>query len=351
MNVRQLLGKMALAAVAVAVTASVASAQAIITNGEGVAVGIRATGAMGVTGTLPAQEGAPAATYLVGLSAVGLYGATPTWRDATTPGCLCEGFGFSANGIAGYDGNGTANLTIVDAGGTLSDSGTPANPFDDTYSTTVALTSLSGVTLTHVYRPSASPDLYEVEVTITNSTAATVTDVRYNRTMDWDVPPTEFSENVTLQGWASPGVPLGDLIDSCDDGFEAANPLSDCSPIFGGAEDTNFVDLGPGDIGARFTFGFGDLAAGASKTFKVFYGAAVGEAAAFAALAAAGAEGIYSFGQTATGEATGLPVTFIFAFGGVGAPPVTTGGVPEPASLLLLGGGFAAVLARRYRRK
>jgi type IV pilus assembly protein PilY1 len=166
--------------------------------------------------------------------------------------------------------------------------------------------------------------------------------------MDWDVPPTTFAELVTLQG-----VGLGDLIDSCDDGFEAASPLLNCSGIVAGTTNANFVDSGPADHGASFTFGFGALANGASKSFKIYYGAAATEAAALAALGAVGAEGIYSFGQnsTATGGSPGSPATFIFGFGGVGAPPIDPNPVPEPATAsLLLIGGLAGMVAR-YRKR
>ena len=334
-------------------TAATANAQGIVTNGSGLAVGIQETGAMGVSGTLPAEEGAPSTSAFVGLSFVSDYdlggAAGPTWRDATTPGCLCEGFGVSVNGsVSGYDSNsnGTSGLTVLDPGGTII--GT------DRITTLVELTALPGLTIMHDYQPSDSANLYEAVVTITNSTGSAVTNVQYTRVMDWDVPPTEFSELVTLQG-----VGLGDLVDSCDNGFQTGDPLSDCSPIL--FEDQNAVDSGPADHGARFTFNFGGLAAGASKTFSIFYGAAAGEADALAALALAGAQGIYSFGQCnpaspscGDGAQDGLPATFIFAFGGVGAPPIggTPGGspVPEPATLLLLGGGVGAGLVRRYRR-
>ena len=325
------------AAAIIGATATPARAQAIVTNGSGLGVGIRETGAMGVSGIRPAEAGrrqAQTGGGLVGLAFVADYGSGLEWRDATTPGCLCEGFGVSANGIAGFDGNGFSGLTVLDAGGTI------VNP--SRFTTLVALSGLAGVTIAHDYHPSASPNLYEATVTISNTTADTVTDVRYTRVMDWDVPPTEFSEFVTLQG-----VGLGNLIDSCDDGFESANPLSNCTGIL--FTNANAVDSGPADHGARFTFGFGDLAAGATKTFNIFYGAAGTEAAALAALGAAGAEGIYSFGQSNGGQRTGGPATFIFGFGGVGAPPIDPT-VPEPSTMVLLAGGLATAIGRRYRR-
>jgi type IV pilus assembly protein PilY1 len=345
-----------LSAAIVGLTSGPAAAQGIVTNGAGLAVGIQETGAMGVSGLRPAEAGAPASFGLTGLSFVSDYDlagpAGPTWRDATTPGCLCEGFGVSVNGaVSGFDSNdnGTGGLTVLDLGGTII--GT------DRITTLVELSAMPGLTIMHDYHPSASANLYQADVTITNSTGAAVTDVQYTRTMDWDVPPTEFAELVTLVGWVAPGVPLGDLVDSCNNGFTTGNPLVDCANFFGDFEDENFVDAGPFDHGARFTFNFGGLGVGETKTFSIFYGAAAGEAAALAALSTAGAEGIYSFGQCNPGPpggvcggppSDGLPATFIFAFGGVGAPPVA---VPEPVSLLLFGSGIAGVLVKRYRRK
>jgi type IV pilus assembly protein PilY1 len=214
--------------------------------------------------------------------------------------------------------------------------------------TTAELTNLAGLEIVHDYHPSASANLYEATVTITNNTGADVTDLRYRRVMDWDIPPTEFSEFVTLQGAG-----LGDLAggNSGSNGFQTANPTIPCGD-YTEPENTNFTDSGPADHGACFTFAFGDLADGASKTFQIYYGAAPTEAAAFAALAAVGAEGIYSFGQSSTtgGPSAGTPATFIFGFGGVGAPPIG-GVIPEPATLLLVGTGLVGAARQRYRNR
>jgi hypothetical protein len=117
---------------------------------------------------------------------------------------------------------------------------------------------------------------------------------------------------------------------------QTADPLTTPSIEFSG----DVVDHGPGDLAAAFTFDFGDLAAGATKTFTTFYGAAATETAANNALSAVGAE-VYSYGQTADDPTTGTPNTFIFAFEGVGGAPVfpenCTNGIDDDGDNLIDG--------------
>lgn len=331
---------MALAAALLGVLPAAAGAQAVVTNGT-ITLGVNAEGQLNYSdGTTPENAGAWGVSFFTD------YGSgTADWRDATSPGCLCEGFGVAVtdagavthSGYANEDEGGAFNLT---AGASVSDA--------DSIITTATITSLPGLEITHDYHPSTSPNLYEATVTITNNTGGTVDDVLYRRVMDWDVPPTEFGEFVTIQGSL-----LGNNIETCDDGFYTADPTDqNCSGIME-SPNTNFVDSGPADHGALFTFNFGSLLDGESRTFNIYYGAGATEADAFAALAAVGAQGIYSLGQSSGGENTGAPATFIFGFGGVGAPPIggsAGGSAPEPATLLLLGGGVGAGLIRRYRR-
>jgi uncharacterized repeat protein (TIGR01451 family) len=149
--------------------------------------------------------------------------------------------------------------------------------------------------------------------------------------MDWDVEPTAFDEYSTIQG-TSPQL----LFDS-DDGFADTNPLADktyiqsedvCGAAYTGA--CAFTDLGPSDHGALFDFGFGALAHSASKTFKVYYGAAQDETTALSALSTGGAQ-VYSLGESTcpevgntvagcdalpadAGKLQGKPATFMFGF-------------------------------------
>ena len=294
-----------------------ASAQAVITSGN-VRLGVDRLGDLGVTG--------------IGITRTGV-------GDGITPGCLCEGWGMSGNGIAGWVGN--------DNGGTVNVTGTAFASTASTATASAQLTSLPTLRITQAYAPSASGDLFINTVTITNFGASAVSDVRYTRSMDWDIPPTEFAENVTIRRGGSTA-----LLFSNNNGFATPNPLATPTSLcsFGASTvNADFTDLGPCDHGAFFTFGFGSLAAGASITFNIFYGASESEAAALAALGAVGAE-VFSLGQNnRTATTTGIPATYIFAFSGVGGTPIGT--VPEPGILALLGlGGLAMGFAARRRK-
>jgi hypothetical protein len=332
---------LALAAIA-ALGAGVGQAQAaatIINSAGTVALGVNDLGHLNTTvGNVANNSGRTGLSYNFGTA------AAPDFRDATSPGCFCEGWGVSVEGtVSGYANvaGGTAGLSLV----SFANSATTAT-------SAVALSTLGfeGLKITHAYAEAAAAPgaLFEAKVTITNDTGAKVNDVKYVRAMDWDVPPTEFAEYVTIKGTAS--TTLLEL--SHNNGFATSDPLSEPAEIFAGScgstTNVDFTDCGAADHGAYFRFNFGSLEDGESYTFSIFYGAAESERAAISAISAADIE-LYSLGQsgvtgTSSGPTLGTPATFIFGFKGVGGvviEPVSAPGTLALAGLALLGLGAA----------
>ncbi len=268
-------------------------AQANIDNGT-VRIGVRADGALMPNSVFPNTG----ITYL------------PTGADGLTPGCYCEawGIGDATTSTSGYTGS------------TVGTSGIASTGFTSTATSATSVSDAFGVfEVTHAFAPSASPNVYEVKVTIKN-TSANPTDVRYARAMDWDIAPTAFAELVTLRRGTSSAIAY-----TSNDGFALADPFNPGStngPPSPLLENQDFDDAGPNDHGAFFVFNFGTLAPGASLDFTIGYGAAGSQAEAMTALGAFGAQA-YSLGKPSSDMAgnpstDGTPNTFIFAFKGIG---------------------------------
>jgi hypothetical protein len=329
------------AALAVVGTLGLSSAQAgtvIYNTGSAatatVALGVNDDGSLNTGSGLTANGGAGGSLGLAYKFADGRF------YDGTSPGCLCEGWGVSVNGTT----SGFANVS-TDGGANNLTFGGPTSVTSTSVTTTAALTSLRGLTVEQAYTvSSATSALFKNTVTIKNTTGATVNNVKYVRVMDWDIPPTEFNEYVTIKGTATTTA----LEKSHDNGFNTANPLADFGARDVSTVDTDFADNGIDDHGAYFRFNFGSLDDGESITFNIFYGATGTEASAIAAIAAESIE-LYSLGQSRGGELTGSPATYIFGFSGVGGVPVE--GVPEPGSLALVGLALAGLGMSRRGRK
>ena len=257
----------------------------------------------------------------LGEAGVGLVGPT---GDAITPGCLCEGWGASAGGSAGYTYGGSRTGMVS---GT-----TTATVLSGSSLAAASVVSMSnGLEVTHTYSYAAGGLLFKVHVAMANTTAGSLSDVRYARTLDWDVPPGHFSDDFTTVRFSALG---GKLFSTSTNPFAVPDPLVTRTQD----KDINITDT-PGDKGSFFIFKFGDLAAGEKTEFDTYIGAAGTTKELVDALNGVGAEAYsYTFDND-------TPATNGYGFVGIGLPPVEPPtGVPEPgtlalASLALLGLG------------
>lgn len=326
------LGKLALATLALGITSS-AFAGAMITSGS-IALGVNDEGHLNFGSGITQGAG--------GALGIAIKTAAGGWADATSPGCLCEGWGVSASGVSGF-----ANVSTDGGANNLS-----VDSFSSTATTATSIVHLTGtpslvVKQEYFPAPEAPGSLFQNKVTITNTGLTDMTNLRYVRVMDWDVPTTEFNEFVTIKGTGTTSF----LELSHDDGFESANPLDGISDeILAGTTNVDFTDSGPTDHGAFFRFNFGTLKAGESRTFSVYYGATYSETSMLAALGSVGIE-LYSLGESNTtgGPTVGTPYTFAFGFKGVGGVDII-GGVPEPTTYGMIGAAALAGLVILRRR-
>ncbi len=242
-----------------------------------------------------------------------------TFRDATSPGCDCEGWGVAVT----HMGSRQAGFANRSAGS----GGLTGGTFGSTTTTATSSVGLSAapVQVTHAFGVSLAPNVFQGNVTITNVGTSTLGNVVYRRVMDWDVPPTEFSEYVTHRGVGANLVAAGgNVLFASDNGFASSDPRVAASSILSGTVNGDFVLSGPYDHGSVFDFAFGDLAAGQSRSFNIFYGAAANEAGALEALGIL-KPNVYSLGQSSL-DPTNSP-TYLFGFGGVGG--TMPGATPE----------------------
>jgi hypothetical protein len=324
---KHLMRGVALAALMAGAAPGVTQAAVVLTSSAGgVSIGIGDDGAL--------DAGVP----LTGINLVGV-------GDALIPGCLCEAWGASFGSTSGaVDRNSGGAFGLITIGASTSGVGT----------FTTRATIGGALDVTKVWSEkvaNGSGALFEARVTLKNTSASTMSNVRFERAMDWDVPPTEFDEVVTIKGTGTTTL----LERSTNDGFHNGDPLDGLlnngrGPGVG-LITQDFEDLGPSDHGAMFIFNFGDLLADAEYTFSIYYGAAQSERTALGLLGAVGAE-LYSFGQQSGDPTFGTPGTFIFAFSGVGGSVVVPppGDVPAPGTIALFGAALAGLSLVRRRK-
>ena len=302
-------------------TSPVGTVTGVISNGL-VMLGVTPEGALNVEANYPTSTLAPDAngnllyTTIVGLRYV------PLNNEATADGCTCEGWGVG-DAISGVWGG---RNTAYDANPDYESHPPVVESFSAT--TTTALSTVrvgSTFRVTHDFHPAAaSPNLFEVTVSIQNISAAPVEAI-YRRSLDFDIEPTPFSEYITLRKGTSPLV-----LRMSDNPFNSANPLrfTTVNPFYATPPIPALVNVdttneGPRDLGALWDLDFGLLAPGATKTFRMYFGAGPDRRSVLQAMANAGVEAYSSAAaNTAGGLATGTPNTFLLAFKDIGGSSV-----------------------------
>lgn len=209
---------------------------------------------------------------------------------------------------------------------------------------TVWINDTSGLPMlevTHLYGPTAgatNKNLFQGLVTITNISGGTLTDVRYRRTMDWDVLENVFTPSVDAVGVRSSytGTNYPKIWGYCDNGGEdnsAANPFSACKPYNTNALNQDYTGLsGQGyssaGTGSSFDFQFGDIYCNESATFYIYYGAGDSRASLSSAMSTVGAT-TYSMGY----DPNYPTVAYTFGFKGVSGTAVPPALPTKVASL------------------
>jgi hypothetical protein len=220
------------------------------------------------------------------------------WNDieATSWGCPCEGWGASASGTGAV---GVFSGWANDSSGSSNIAAEPIVVVGlDEALTDVKITT-GPLRVTHYYEPAPETvNLYVATVTYENTDAVeSLTELRYRRVMDWDIPPSTFSECVSIDTGEAVSLEY-----ASDNGFVTSDPLSNPIGDFLAFECPLGVgcpvfDSGPQDHGAVFQFLFKNsdlslvqLGPGEKFTFKIYYGGAGNKEDATAALAAVEAE-------------------------------------------------------------
>lgn len=274
----------------------------------------------------------------LGANGVGLIGPS---GDAILPGCLCEGWGAAANGNSGYV-YGMAGSHVASALTTTA----VASGAGLSAQSVVTLT--NGLIVTQTYSAAAGGKLFGVNVKLTNSTGAAMNDVRYARTLDWDVTPGYFGSNYTTVYGGTPTGPGGKVLSTSTNPFAAPDPMV----LRSQDKDLNVIDTA-GDKGGFFVFAFGNVGAGQSVSFDTFIGADNSVSGLLAALGAVGVEAYsYTTGNQPGTDGYAHAPAYGYGFKGLGLTPSLPGGdVPEPASLALVGLGLAGFAAARRKAK
>jgi hypothetical protein len=244
----------------------------------------------------------------------------PTGLDGVAHACLCEGWGVAhpLSEVSGYANQSqspnTSNLTVESFVRTATEATSVVNVG-------------STFRVRHHFRPiAATSNLYEIHVTVENTSDEPLSGVVYRRVVDWDVAPTPFSEFITVVRSASlTGV------STTNNGFNSADPLVPPGPIGSETPDHtgDFFNVGAFDHGALFDITLSTIFPGGTNTFVIYYGAAGNTADAKAALRSVGVAAL-SLARPNVSPFDGTPNTFVIGFSGIGGAPVEISEMEPP---------------------
>ncbi|WP_199547197.1 hypothetical protein [Streptomyces sp. N35] len=243
---------------------------------------------------------------------VGLRHRPTNYEAVSAVACHCEGWGIQVTppgGVGQWSGwsHGVQGLS----------ENAEITEFTTTPTTAKSTVRLVGtdypVYVTHEYRPSARPELYDVTVTVTSlAPPGDQPHISYRRVVDWDVEPTPLKEYVTLKA-DHPKVEF-----ASDYGLAGPDPGSGRPKLH---HEGSFTDAGPYDQGTVLDVNVpvepvpGNPDAGLVGEFHLYYGAAATEAKALEALNAVNAP-VYSLAKPSTpgNPGSGAPATFVLGY-------------------------------------
>ncbi len=276
--------------------------------------------------------GAPAEQY-TGLRCTAIVELADVAETNRIDGLIYGGFQSDLFGMGVGTINGVASPTAWGGGGGFIEQNLTVDSYTNngtTATSVVHLTSGEGLKATHVFSAVLTVSnhvVFKAVVTIENTSGNTFGDVRYRRGVDFDPSPTQPDDYLTVVG-----IPHSQVLRvSTDAGFFSRNPFSTSGDtIVADVTDLGTLDAFPDHCGT-FDIGIGTLAAGASVTFTIFWGAAVTKAQCLTDAVTVGAE-IYCVQRCATHEpafafyypagstTSGMPVSFWWGYDGFTPP-------------------------------
>ncbi|RBP03494.1 putative secreted protein with PEP-CTERM sorting signal [Roseiarcus fermentans] len=197
---------------------------------------------------------------------------------------------------------------------------------------TISSSTIAGLFITQTFTFLQSNVLVDY-VTLLNNSGAALTDVQFQRNVDFDVAPTAFNENTFANSITGPT----DVVDSSYNGFENPNPqIAYSDSCAAGCNQT-------GDVGAGIKVSVGTIAAGGSASFEYFYGDNQTGQDVNGLISQVVGDGANYWVATQSSENGAYPLL------GSNSAILAVEAVPEPSTWAMLGLGFAGLGFAGYR--